>query len=238
MWRVLLQDHLKPWRIHHWLSSKVPRDAAYAAATTAVSDLYTRTLPTYEVVICVDENTNIQPRPRTASTRPARPGRPVQLEAEYGRAGALNLLAALNTRTGKVIGYTSEHKRAEDFIRFLELLESAFEPEITIVHVVLDNLRVHKAKAVTAWLARHTRFIFHFPPVHCSWMNQVEQWFSILQRKALGACDFPDLAGLARHLEAFIEHWNTVAHPFNWTVDSFAKALAKCTLTPPAAHAA
>jgi transposase len=232
VWRVLDANKLRPWRVHHWLSTQVPRDADYVARTTLIADLYTRVLLGHEVVICVDENTNIQPRRRTSRTRPAKPGRPVQLEFEYARDGALNLFVAFNTRSGKVIGWTARRKRAEEFISFLELVAEAIPQEITVIYVVLDNLRVHKSKAVARWLAKNGRFVFHFPPVHCSWMNQVEQWFSILQRKALAVRDFDDLASLDAHICAFLEYWNTRAHPFRWTSESFAKALAKCTPPP------
>ncbi len=228
--RILAHHHLKPWRHHLWLSSHVPRDAAFAAAIREICDLYTRTLEKHEAVLCVDEKTSLQPRQRTAPTRPALPGRPVQVEQEYIRGNALNLFAAFDTRTGKVIGWSAARKRADEFISFLELLEGMLPAALTAVHVVLDNLRVHKCKAVRAWLLEHSRFIFHFPPVHCSWMNQVEQWFSILQRKALRIADFDGLLALDRHLHQFFAHWNRYAHPFNWNTNSVAKVMAKCSV--------
>ena len=231
--RVLAANALKPWRYHSWLSAKVPRDAAFAAAVSEISDLYTRPLAAHEVVLCLDEKTSIQPRQRTAPTRPATAGRPVHVEQEYKRDGALNLFAAFDTRSGDVVGWSAERKRAQECVTFLDLLDARLAPEITVVHVVLDNLRVHKSKLVNAWLGQHQRFVFHFPPVHCSWMNQVEQWFSILVRKALRCADFPGLLALDRHLHRFIEHWNRFAHPFNWTSKSIAKVMAKC----PAAEA-
>ncbi len=101
---------------------------------------------------------------------------------------------------------------------------------ITTIHLVLDNLSVHKGKKVQAWLAQHPRFVFHYPPVHCSWMNQVEQWFSIVQRKRLRIANFTDKQVLAERLQAFIAQWNAIAHPFNWTSKSVAKVMAKCEL--------
>ena len=85
---------------------------------------------------------------------------------------------------------------------------------MTRMHVVLDNLRMHKGKKVQAWLAEHPRFVFSFPPVHGSWMNQVEQWCSILQRKRLRIADFADKKHLAERLLAFVAEWNEHAHPF------------------------
>jgi len=90
---------------------------------------------------------------------------------------------------------------------------------------VMDNLKMHKGKQVRAWLATHPRFVCHHLPVHCYWMNQVEQWFSILQRKRLRISDFADLA---ERLMAFVADWNAQAHPFNWSTKSVAKGMAKC----------
>ena len=231
----ILQDHrLKPWRHHLWLSPDVPRDAAFVACIEHLVDLYTRPLEDDEVVLCVDEKTSLQPRPRLAPTLPAQPGRPVRVEHEYRRKGALNLFAAFDTRSGKVYARTTERKRQVEFIGFLEQLDREVAAEKTTIHVVLDNLPMHKGKQVRAWLAQHPRFVFHHPPVHCSWMNQVEQWFSILQRKRLRIVDFADKAVLAERLLAFVSQWNEHAHPFNWSTKSAAKVMAKCQL----AHAA
>jgi len=153
-------------------------------------------------VLCVDEKTRLQPRTRLAPTLPAQPGLPVRVEHEYERKGALNLFAASDTRTGKVYGQCHERKRQVEFIQFLEHLNREISAHVTLIHLVMDNLHVHKGKQVLAWLEKHPRFKFHFTPVHCSWMNQVEQWFGILQRKRFGK-------------------------PFNWTRRSFDKVLAK-----------
>jgi transposase len=142
----------------------------------------------------------------------------------------LNLFAAFDTRTGKVYGHTASRKRQVEFIEFLEQLDREIPASVQTVHIVLDNLRMHKGKQVQAWLAKHPRFVFHHPPVHCSWMNQVEQWFSILKRKRLRIADFADKEHLADRLKAFIRQWNEDAHPFNWTSKSVAKVMAKCQI--------
>jgi transposase len=187
------------------------------------------------MVLCVDEKTSLQPRPRLSPTLPAQPGRAVRVEHEYRRKGALNLFAAFDTRTGKVYAHTAERKRQAEFIEFLEKLDRDIPAEVTEVHLVMDNLRMHTGKQVQAWLARHPRFKFHHPPVHCSWMNQVEQWFSILQRKRLAIADFADKPALAERLHAFVEEWNEHAHPFQWTTKSVAKIMAKCEVPSPEA---
>ena len=228
--RILANHKLKPWRKHLWLSPKVPRDAEFCKRVKNICTLYTRKLAADEMVLCVDEKTSLQPRTRKSRTLPAQPGRPVRVEHEYERQGALNLFAAFDTRTGKVYAHTAERKRQKEFIEFLEQLEREIPAHITKVHLVMDNLRMHTGKQVQAWLAKHSRFKFHHPPVHCSWMNQVEQWFSILQRKRLAIADFANKTHLAQRLHAFVEEWNEHAHPFNWTRKSVTKIMAKCEL--------
>ena len=110
----------------------------------------------------------------------------------------------------------------------MEQLDREIPASVKTIHVVLDNLRMHKGKQVMGWLEKHPRFVFHHPPVHCSWMNQVEQWFSILQRKRLAIVDFASKAELAEKLQQFMAQWNEQAHPFNWTGKSVAKVMAKC----------
>jgi hypothetical protein len=225
--RILASQKLRPWRVHHWLSPKVPRDEAFRQTVLAVQDLYTRPLLPNERVLCLDEKTSIQPRPRTEPSKPACHSKPVLLESEYRRAGALNLLAAFDTRTGEVIALCRKRKRQVELIELLEKIDQTTPEAITLIHLVCDNVRTHKGKLVRAWLAEHPRFLMHFTPVHCSWMNQVEQWFSILQRKRLSAPNFADLAVLEERLLAFITEWNEIAHPFDWTKQSFEKVLAK-----------
>jgi len=227
--RRLLRSHrLKPWRKRMWLSPKVPRDAAFAASVRQISALYTRPLAAHERVICTDEHTSIQPRPRLSPTRATKPGQPTQVEHEYQRCGALNLLAALDTRSGKVWGEIAPRKRQGEFLALLQQVEADLPASVTHVYLILDNVRMHTGKQVRAWLSQHPRFIVVHPPVHCSWMNQIEQWFSILVRKRLRIADFASKEHLAERLRAFMREWNERAHGFRWTVKSFEKILAKC----------
>src|SRR5712692_5929150 len=106
--------------------------------------------------------------------------------------------------------------------------EQEIPSSVTRIYLVLDNASIHKGKRVQTWLATHSRFTCHFLPTHCSWMNQIEQWFSIVQRKRLRISDFSDLDRLAERLMAFVAEWNTHAHPFNWSTKSEALVMAKC----------
>jgi transposase len=226
--RILRSHKLKPWRHHLWLSAKVPRDQHFVKLVHTLVELYTRPLAEEEMVICIDEKTNLQPRSRLAATLPARPGLPTRLEHEYKRAGALHLFAAFDTCTGKVYARIEGRKRQVEFIAFLKQLDEEIPASITRVYLVMDNLKMHKGKQVQAWLEAHPRFACHFTPVHCSWMNQVEQWFSILQRKRLRISDFASLDHQSVRLMAYVSEWNAQAHPFNWSTKSAAKVMAKC----------
>lgn len=225
--RWLGSHRLKPWRSHVWLHPTAPRDAAFLAQTRAVAELLTRPLAAHEVVLSLDEMTSLQPRPRRVATRPAQPGRPVQVEHEYRRAGALNLFAAFDTRSGHVYGRCAQRKRQLEYLEFLEQLDRDIPAPITVIHLLGDNVPVHHGKLVRAWLAHHPRFVTHFTPVHCSWMNPVEQWFSILRRKRLRQPNFAHLTELATLIRQFIAEWNQTAHPFHWRPASFTKIIAK-----------
>jgi hypothetical protein len=226
--RMLAHHTLTPWRPHLWLSPQVPREAAVAAQGHDSVSLYPRPMGGWERVLCVDETTRLQPRTRKAPTLAAQPGQPVRVEHAYTRTGALNLLAGFATRPGTVYATTAERKRQVACIAFLEPVDRAIVPTITLMHVLLDTLRMHKGKPVQAWLAKHPRFVLHLPPVHCSWMNHVEQWCSIVQRKRLQIADCAEKKPLAERLLAFVAAWNAHAHPLRWSTKSVAKVLAKC----------
>ena len=233
--RVLASQRLKPWRRHLWLHPRSPRDAEFVRRTKDVAELLTRDLGPHEAALSLDEMTSLQPRPRLAPTRPARPGKPVRVEHEYERKGAMHLFAAFDTRTGRAYGECFYRKRQVEFITFLEQLDGAIPATITSVHLLSDNVSVHHGRKVRRWLAKHPRFVAHFTPVHCYWMNPIEQWFSILRRKRLRDPNFADVSALARAIRQFIHEWNETAHPFGWTAKSFEKILAKTDATLPEA---
>ncbi|MGH8069657.1 MAG: IS630 family transposase [Candidatus Entotheonellia bacterium] len=224
--RLLVHHQLTPWRHHRWLSPHTPRDAECSARVSDVVSLYTRRLRTHEMVLCVDEKTSVPPRPRVHAIRPALPGRPNQVEHEYRRDGALNLLARFDTRTGRVDGPCDARQRPRECIAFLESLHAAMPVKITTIHLSCDNARSHHGTQVHEWLQSPPRFVLHFTPVHGSWRNQMEPWVSILQRKRLRIVDFASQADLQAKLMQFIAAWHEVAHPFNWTTKSVANVMA------------
>lgn len=128
-------------------------------------------------------------------------------KASPGRAVTSNSGSA--PATGRILGILRKRKRQIEFIELLEAIDRATPASVTLIHLLCDNLSIHNGKLARAWLAAHPRFRMHFTPVHCSWMNQVEQWFSILQRKRLRA---PNFADLEDKILAFIAEWNELAH--------------------------
>jgi len=228
--RILASQKLRPWRVHHWLSAKVPRDETFRATVENIANLYTRTLEPCERVLCLDEKTSLQPRTRTAANKPAKPGNvAVRLEHEYVRKGALNLFAAFDTRTGNVTAILRRRKRQDEFIELLETIDNDTPESVTAIHLVCDNISIHRGKRVKAWLVARPRFRMHHTPVHCSWMNQIEQWFSVMQRKRMRAPNYADLSDLETRITAFVAEWNDIAHPFKWSPKSFDKVLSRQT---------
>ena len=214
--RILESQKIKPWKHHMWLSEKKPRDQEFCKSVRNITDLYFRKLTSRECVLCVDENTSIQARKRIAEPEGAKPKKPVLVEHEYERKGALNLFAAFDTRLGKVYGRCYDRKRQIEFIDFLEYLDQEIPKKIKTIHIICDNVSTHHGKETTKWLKTHPRFKLHFTPVHCSWMNQVEQWFGILKRKRLTIAHFQSKSDLQDKLYLFIEQWNENAHAFKW----------------------
>jgi transposase len=178
-------------------------------------------------LVAAPENANGCSAPCSRLAPVRAPNQSTRLEHGYKRAGALHLFAAFDTRTGKVYARTEVRKRQKEFIALLTQLDREIPPSIRRISLVLDNSSVHTGKQVRAWLQAHPRFVCWFLPVHCSWMNQIEQWFCLVQRKRLRISDFTDLDHLAQRLMAFVAEWNAHAHPFNWSTRSAAKVMAK-----------
>jgi len=226
--RILAAHQLQPWRHHRWLHPKHPRAAGFYATVAERIELYPRPLRDDERVLSLDEKTSLPPRPRPSPTLPAQPpNRPNRLEPADKRAGALNLFAAFDPRSGQLYGQCDDRKRQAEGSAFLEHLDREIPEPIRTMHLVCDNVSTHHGQDVTRWIANHPRFVVHFPPVHGSWMNQVEQWFSSLPRKRWRIIDFSTKDHRRVKLEPCICAWNQQAHPFNWSVTSVAKVMAE-----------
>jgi hypothetical protein len=180
------------------------------------------------MVLSLDEKTSLPPRPRLAPIRPAQPqNRPNRYEPEDTRAGALNRCAAFDTRSGRVYGQCDERTRQQEGIALLEHLDQEMAAPIRRIHRVCDHVSTHHGQEVTRGFATHPRVVVHCTPVHGSWMNHVEQWFSILQRKRLRIVDCISKDHLRAKLEPFMRAWHQQAHSFNWSTKSVTTVMAQ-----------
>ena len=144
------------------------------------------------------------------------PGVPERRSFDYIRHGTIDLFAALNTATGKVIGKLSAQHRAVDFRDFPDQIDRQTGAALA-VHVICDNLSTRKAPVVQRWLLAHPRFVLHFTPTYSSWNNQAGRWLAELQRRCLKRGVFCSLDVLTTALEDWIKTWNSNARPFKWT---------------------
>jgi len=171
--------------------------------------------PDGAMVLCVDEKTQVQALDRTAPVLPLRPGLPERRTHDYVRHGTTNLYAALDVASGQVIADMTERHRAEEFRRFLNLINRSV-PDDLDVHLVVDNVSTHKTPEIKRWLLRHPRFTLHFTPTYSSWINLIERWFAELTTKWLRRGTHRSTKELESAISSWIEHWNEDPKPFVW----------------------
>jgi len=171
--------------------------------------------PEGALVLCVDEKSQIQALDRTAPVLPLRPGLPERRTHDYVRHGTTNLYAALDVASGMVIADMTERHRAQEFQRFLNLINRTV-PEDLEVHLVVDNSSTHKTPSIHRWLLRHPRFHLHFTPTYSSWLNLVERWFAELTNKWLRRGTHRSTKELEVAIGNWIDHWNEEPTPFVW----------------------
>ena len=218
--RILNDADIRPHRIQYWLHSPDPK---FREKVTEICDLYLNP-PEGSVVVCVDEKTGMQALGRKHPLKPAAVGRAGRQEYEYKRNGTRTLFAAFFPHTGEVIGICSPTRTGEDLVRFMEDL--AVVTEGKMVHVIWDNLNTHfdgKDKRWTKFNERHGgRFHFHYTPIHASWVNQVELFFGILQKRVLRYAEFDSVEDLEAAVYRFLCQWNDAeAKPFRWTFKGY-----------------
>jgi transposase len=208
MWRAF---GLKP---HLTESFKLSTDPLFVDKVRDVVGLYLNP-PEGALVLCVDEKSQIQALDRTAPVLPLRPGLPERRTHDYVRGGTTNLYAALDVASGRVISDMTERHRAEEFRRFLNLVNRSV-PENLDVHLVVDNVSTHKTPEIHRWLVRHPRFHLHFTPTYSSWMNLVERWFAELTNKWLRRGTHRSTKELEASINGWIDRWNDDPKPFVW----------------------
>ena len=172
--------------------------------------------PDRALVLGGDEQPQIQAIERTSPVLPIRPGQPERRTHDYKRHGTLDLFAALDAKTGRVIGQCRPRHRAQEFRAFLDEIDRGVPPDLE-VHLVLDNLRTHKTTLVHHWLAKRPRYHLHLTPTGASWINLVEGWFALLTLRQIRRGGFPTIEALEAAIRRYIEATNTEPHPFVWT---------------------
>jgi transposase len=200
---------------HRCETFKLSKDPYFIEKVRDVAGLYMNP-PDRALVLCVDEKSQIQALDRTQPLLPLGPGQVERRTHDYVRHGTTSLFAALNARTGEVIGQCHARHRAREFRRFLDLID-ANVPAGLDVHLVMDNSSTHKTPAIRRWFARHPHYHLHFTPTSASWLNQVERWFAELTRKQIRRGAHRSVEELERAIRTYLAVYNRDARPFAWT---------------------
>lgn len=220
VWRWLNEDAIRPWQHRAWI---FPRDPQFAEKAGRILDLYERQwegkpLLEGDFVISADEKTSIQARRRCHRTLPPLPGYAMKVEHEYGRCGAWAYIAALDVHRAKLFGRCERKTGIAPFDRLVQqvMTQSPYKQAQRVFWIV-DNGSSHRGLRSAARLRdKYPNLILVHGPVHASWLNQVEIYFSILQRKALTPNDFPSLKALQERILGFQQYYESIATPFEW----------------------
>jgi transposase len=212
--RIWRSHGLQPHRMRQF---KLSNDPKFAEKLRDIVGLYVDP-PAHAVILSVDEKSQIQALDRTQPGLPLKRGRCGTMTHDYKRNGTTTLFAALNVLDGSVIGRCMQRHRHQEFIRFLNAVETEV-PAGKLVHAIVDNYAAHKHPKVVQWLARHPRWTFHFTPTSASWLNAVEGFFAKLAKRRLKRGVFHSLVSLQAAINRFLVDANTEPRPFRWTKD-------------------
>jgi transposase len=216
---------------------KLSRDPLFIEKVRDIVGLYLDP-PDKALVLCVDEKSQMQALQRSAPLLPMRPGQIERHTHDYTRHGTTSLFAALNAKSGEIVGECHARHRAREFRRFLNTID-ANVPAGLDVHLILDNYATHKTPTVHRWLAAHPRYHLHFTPTSASWINLVERWFGELDRKQLRRGNFHGTDELIDTIMRYVDHSNSTPKPFVWTktADEILASVARfCRRTSGSAH--
>ncbi len=213
--QILKEDQLKPHKVDYWCG-KSP-DPEFETKMLDIVGLYLNP-PDNALVLSVDEKTQIQALDRTQPELPLRSGNAKRHTTTYKRNGTVSLIAALAVHTGDVVARPIDKNNSKNFLKFLKKLDRTYRNKK--LHIILDNLSVHKNKEVKAWLKGKRKIKLHFTPTYASWLNQIEIWFNILSKDVLKGGIWHSKQQLVDQLIEYIDTYNkTRAKPFRWTYD-------------------
>jgi transposase len=212
---------------HRSETFKLSKDPLFIDKVRDIVGLYMNP-PERALLLCVDEKSQIQALDRTAPLLPMRPGQIERRTHDYARHGTTSLFAALDTKTGKIIGQNQQRHRSVEFRNFLDTIEGNVPEELDI-HLIMDNYGTHKTKLIQDWLAKRPRFHVHFTPTSASWLNLVERWFALLTERQLRRGVHRSTKELKAAIDNFIEDHNRAPKPFIWhkTADQILDSVAR-----------
>ena len=213
--RIWREAGLKPHRIDTF---KVSNDPQFEEKIADVVGLYMNP-PDKAMVLCIDEKSQIQALDRTQPGLPMKRGRAQTMTHDYKRNGTTTLFAALDVKSGIVIGECQPRHRAKEFIRFLKKIDRSVQKHLDL-HLIMDNYATHKTAAVKAWLAKHPRFKIHFIPTSSSWLNLVERFFAEITGKRIRRGIFRSVSELEEAIDDYLLRYNAAAKPYVWTKSS------------------
>ena len=216
---ILRSHDLKPHKVEYWCGKST--DPEFEEKMLNVVGLYMNP-PENALVLSVDEKTQIQALDRSQPELPLRAGSPKRLTATYKRHGTVSLIAALSVHDGEITANTMEKNNAKNFLKFLKKIYRKYPKKH--LHIIADNLNVHKHKDVKEWVDSKKRITIHFTPTYSSWLNQVEIWFNILSKDVLKGAVWHSKEQLANQIIQYIDTYNKKrAKPFEWTYDGVKK---------------
>ena len=211
--QILKQADLKPHKIDYWCG-KSP-DPEFESKMVNIVGLYMNP-PENAIVLCVDEKTQIQALDRTQPVLPLKEKAPKRLTATYKRNGTVALIAALAVHSGEITAKTIKSNNADNFLVFLKKLDRTYRNKT--LHIIVDNLSVHKNQKIKDWLSSKRKIKLHFTPTYFSWLNQVEIWFNMLTKDVLKGGVWKSVEQLSSQMLEYIDTYNqTRAKPFAWT---------------------
>ncbi len=222
---------------HRSETFKLSQDPLFVEKVRDIVGLYLNP-PQRALVLSVDEKSQIQALDRTQPLLPLRPGQIERRTHDYKRHGTTSLFAALDVKTGHVIGECHRRHRAVEFRKFLDTIDQAV-PDSLEIHLILDNYGTHKTQIIQRWLAKRPRYHLHFTPTSASWINLVERWFATLTQKQIRRSVHRSTAELERAIEDYIQLSNADSKPFVWskTADQIFASLARfCNRTLETGH--
>lgn len=216
---------------------KLSKDPLFIEKVRDIVGLYMNP-PDRALVLCVDEKSQIQALDRSQPVLPMRPGQSERRSHDYTRHGTTSLFAALDVKTGRIVGQIHRRHRTQEFRKFLDAIDAAVPVNLDI-HLILDNYGTHKTPIIHRWLVKRPRFHLHFTPTGASWINMVERWFGLLTEKQIRRGVFRSTQQLEQAIRNYIDTYNERPKPFIWSksADEILESVARfCKRTSETGH--